>query len=132
MWQKLNPKEKDSQAWYNPGIDDASGNTGLTPFHRKDERDGRWKLWTPDDCYDTTKLGYDYDVLQKQDRETDEELRARIIASLDRYSITDKVMLHAAQTQPQKLGIMSATSLTTTQAEGHMFPDYIATVLYDR
>lgn len=88
-------------------------------------------MWTPNDCYDTTNLGYDYDVLQKRDGETDDQLRDRIVKSLDRYSITDKVMLQAAKQQPEKLGI-SAKSLTSEETEKHIFPDYIATVLYDR
>ena len=102
----------------------------MSPFYHK--VDDQWKPWNSDACYETTDLNYEYDVLQRKDRETDEEVRKRIIASLDRYSVTDKVLLQAAQHQPAKLGIMSSASLTASQADQHIFPDYITSVIYDR
>ena len=126
----MNPKSSDPAAWFDASTPDADGQTPLSPFYHNVE--GQWQPWTSDACYETTDLNYEYDVLQKKDGETDDELRLRIIASLDRYSVTDKVLLEAAQHQPTTLGLMSTDSLTATQADQHIFPDYIASVIFDR
>lgn len=131
IWQALNPYDfsnpsANPERWLNPSDKDYNGQVSLRPFRHKS--DDKFIFWTPDACYDTKPLGYEYDDTQRKEGESDAEYRARLIASLDKYINTGKLFF--AQPDAPVMGLAS-TEDVRAQASVEV-PDYIISVIYDR
>ena len=117
VWQKLNDK-----AWFTKN-DIPKSSASLSPFYLKTDS-GEIELYNSDDVRECTKLGYEYDVLKRNEGEDENAYINRINEYVDSYPHTGKALLQASNKQPQVLG----SSFT----DDGTFPDYVINVFYDR
>ena len=142
-WDDLDTVPKNTK----PGYKIPSPDEPLVPF----SKDTEGTKWTSNTVRDWTVMGYQYDVLERRGKETDEAYIERIKADIDsKYKDAGKVVAEAVQETPALLlppqeqptpGLplpkpdfeaLSRDITVNVNAASNKYPDYLLDIIYDR